>query len=194
MGRSDGIEDGVGDTEIGVEPSLYLVGAPGTKKDEIARALEERFPNNLTYKTENLENTPYALGSVADYRIELKLALERSLEKPSGATLYTHSVLDNLAYLSFAISRYQMGTVGEETVQRAVLAWTLTGLILTDSFKNDHVFLLQGKFDPEDDYESAELQIILQMILDQYQVNYSIIDVDDDPVEKIAETLGTYLD
>ncbi len=109
------------------------------------------------------------------------------------ATLYTHSVLDNLAWLSFALSRYRAGTVSSETIQRAVLAWTLTGLILSDSFRNDHVFFLQGEFDPDDDYESHEMQTILQMILDEYQVNYSVIDINDEPVEKIMETLGPYL-
>lgn len=193
MERSDGTESGVGTVEGGSKPALFLVGAPGTNKAQIAQALLARFIPKLAMKDEHLDETTYALGSVADYRVELKLALERSLERPSGATIYTHSVLDNLAYLTFAISRYQMGTVSQETAQRAVLAWTLAGLILTDSFKHDHVFFLQGKFDPNDDYESAELQVILQMILDQYQVSYSIIDIDDDPVEKIAATLETYL-
>lgn len=151
-----------------------------------------RFPTELTLKVENLESTPYALGSVADYRVELFKALERSLERPSQGTVYTHSVLDNMAYLTFALSRYQMGTVSEDTVQRAVVAWTLAGLVVRDSFKYDHVFLLQKQFDPVEEYDSDEIQTILQMILDEYQINYSLVDVDEKTVETISETLETY--
>ena len=169
------------------------MGAPDTGKEKIALALQERFADKILYENEELDKIKYALGSMADYRVELNLALQRSLAERTGPTLYTHSVLDNLAYLSFAISRYQLGTVGQDTIQRAVMAWTLTGLILADTFKYGHVFLLQKDFDSDLEYESHELQIILQMILDQYQVNYSIIDVKDDPVEKIAETLEASL-
>ena len=192
MGRSNGTEDGISTVEGGSEPAIFIVGAPDTGKDQIAQALVERF-TDLSYRVEWPEKDGYALGATADYRIELRLALERSLERPSGATIYTHSVLDNLAYLTFAISRYQLGTVSHETMQRTILAWTITGLILMDSFKHDHVFLLQGDFDPTDDYVSHEMQTILQMILDEYQINYSIIDINNQPVERIAETLGTYL-
>lgn len=170
---------------------FYLVGAPGVGKAKIADALADRFDERLAIFDEHLD-THWALGIVADYRIELHLALARFLRKSDLPTLHTHSLIDNLAYASYAVARYQFGTVLLRTMERAILTTTVLGTILRDSFKYDHVFFIHGDFDPDEDYQS-ELQAVQQMILDDFQINYSIIDAGPEAADQIGDILEGYL-
>jgi len=196
MGRSNRPKERTKHTTSGIQPTFIIVGAPGTRKSQIAEDLLSLFPEQLLFPTDPVTNSgTFALGSLADYRIELKLALGRILETPTSdlPTLRIHSLIDNLAYITFALSRYQMGTVSQKTAERAVLIFTVIGNLLVDSFEADHVFFLMGDFDPVDDYEQYELQSILQMILDEYSIPYSLIESNEDATEKIAVTIGAYL-
>lgn len=140
-------------------------------------------------------NPVYALGPTADYRIELKLALNRALKRTHDLpVLYTHSLIDNLAYSTFAVARakdFQAVAIG--TAERLVLAMTIISQILTDSFKYEHLFFLHGDFDLEEDFEQYELQTLLQMIMDSYELNYSIIEADEHAPDNIAAVLEGYL-
>lgn len=140
-----------------------------------------------------LEST-YAVGPTADYRIELKLALNRALQETQGSTIAAHSLIDSLAYTSFAVARYKdFDAVSLGTGQRLIMTFSIIGTILTDSFKYDHLFFLRGDFDPEEDFEQDQIQTLLQMIMDQYELNYSIIDADENAADNIAKILEGYL-
>jgi hypothetical protein len=196
MGREHGVEGTVDGVTSKVQPSFYLVGAPGTRKSKIAEELAEHyFDNKLALFDENLSGMSWALGSVADYRVELKLALNRALQTPSDKpTLYAHSLIDNLAYISFALSRYNLsGAVSLGTVERAMMTFAIIGTLVTDSFKYDHIFFLTGDFDPNEDYDQYQIQSCLQLVLDQYGISYSIIESNEEAIDKIAETLKGYL-
>lgn len=195
MGRDIGTETGIESTAVGVQPSFILVGAPGTNKSAIAEKLAKELDGDLTIHRDELLDSKYALGITADYRIELMLATSRIFEKPDRPTIYTHSLLDNLAYVSFALARYNYSPgVSSEQVDRMVLLTGVIGLMLHDSFSYDHVFFLQKEFDPDDDYEQNSIQQLLDLILVNYQINYSILDADDESVvEKIAPVVKGYL-
>lgn len=193
MGREHGTEESASGVASTIQPQrFYLVGAPSIGKAKIANELAERFDERLAIFDEHF-NTPWALGTVADYRIELHLALSRFMRDCDMPTLHSHSLIDNLAYITYALSRYKLGTVALGTVERAILTMTILGTILRDSFKYDHVFFMRADFDPNEDCDQYQLQTILQMILDDYQINYSIIDVDEDAIDKISGVLEGYL-
>lgn len=173
--------------------SFYLVGAPGTRKSEIATELVKLFGDKLTYVTDLDVTGEYALGVTADYRIELKLATSRLFRQDKTA-IYTHSVLDNLAYVAFAFNRYQISPgVRNEAAETMMTVLLMLGIMVKDSFTYDHVFLLERKFSVDDDYESAQIQAALRMILNSYEINHTVIDLDQEPVDRIAEVLGAYL-
>lgn len=172
---------------------FYLVGAPGVGKSKIAEQVAERFDERLSFY-EDFESR-YALGSVADYRVELSLAMARwKREQTYAPTLFKHSLLDNLAYTTYAVSRFKLGTVSHGTVEREVLVMAAVGAMITDSFKYDHIFFVRGDFDPNEDYDQYQMQTILQMLLDEYQLNYSIIDASADAADEIGDIIERYLD
>lgn len=208
MGREHRVEVRVRGTESAVQPAtaeattpvrfgqaFYLVGAPGTRKTEIAEAVAERFDNKLAFNDAPVTVGQYAVGSFADYRVELKLALNRVLEKPqTQPTIYTHSILDNLAYITSTIARYaDHKAVTFDTLERSILTMTMIGTVVTDTFEYDHIFLLKGDFSPELDYEDFELQASLWMVLDQYELDYSVINVDENAANNVGDIVGEYL-
>lgn len=163
----------------------------------IAKELGEEFGDSLAidddvYLTQGANK---ALGTFADYRVELALASNRIFRDSEGSTLYTHSLIDNLAYASYALLRYELSPgISDESANRLIVLLSIIGVMLKDSFKYDHVFFLTGDFDPNDKWDEYNLQAILQMIMDDYQINYSIIDSDDtEAVEKITQTLRSYV-
>lgn len=194
MGREHGTERTTVEATSTVQHTgrFYIVGAPGVGKSKIVEAVAERFDEKLFFH-EDVE-TRYALGSLADYRVELALAMHRwKREQTYAPTIFAHSLIDNLAYVTYALSRYRQGTVRIGTVERAVLTMGIVGAMLTDSFKYDHVFFIRGDFDPNEDYDQYQIQSVLRMILDEYKIEYTTIDASAEAANQVGDVIEGYL-
>lgn len=191
MGREQRTESRIGGTKIQVQPTFVLVGASGTNKRKIANELAaDHFTEKLAVQNEVFPAYA-ALGFHADYRVELRLASERAtrLTGVDMPTLYTHSLIDSLAY---GLARVELQVEAGITDEKWALTTALVGTMLTDTFKADEILFLMADFDLETQFEQAKIQAIQAFILDGYEMNYTIIDAED-AVDDISRVISSYI-
>lgn len=105
--------------------------------------------------------------------------------------MYTHSLIDSLAYTLVRLDTLVTQNVGSEQTRET---WALTmgviGIMLRDTFKSDETFFLHADF--EKDSDEDKLQEVYESILQAFEVNYVTINVKDfdtatDDVARIIE-------
>lgn len=135
-----------------------------------------------------------ALGLLSDYRTELKIAADRAthLHSTDKPVLYTHSLVDSLAY---ALARIEIqvnaGVGSERTRETWVLTMAVIGVMLRDTFKADETIFLRADFEEESD--QAKIQEMLNAVLDGYLFDYTIVEADnalDDVARIISDTIN----
>src|SRR5579864_6164392 len=100
---------------------FILVGAPGVNKGKLARSVAKnkklKYVSGLTVPSE------HAVGVLADYRVELKLATDRCFATISATedSIFEHSLIDSLAY-----SSYRFVTVRDYSDQYNIDKWAAT--------------------------------------------------------------------
>src|SRR5580704_3902524 len=130
---------------------IVLVRAPDTGKAKFAEQLNNKYripwTRSPNYFLENLYLDIPAIGFMADYRTELLLASERacgmSLEKNM---VFTHSVLDNLAYATTIIS---LNITSKIISDQWFSCYTIFTNLFHDSFQHDLVIRFPYKGDDE---------------------------------------------
>lgn len=137
-----------------------------------------------------------ALGLQSDYRTELKIAADRAtqLHSVTMPVLYTQSLIDSLAY---SLTRVEIQATQGAGSAKQRETWALTmatiGLMLRDTFKAEEIIFLRGEFD--EDSDEAKIQAMIEAILDGYNFNYTIIEVDDldTATDCVAAVIEDYL-
>jgi len=116
---------------------------------------------------------------------------------PMMPTLYTHSLLDSLAY---SIARVETmatgGAVSEATMERWAVTMATISMMLRDTFKADEVIVLRADFNPDTHFEQEQVQRMLLGIVDEFGIDYTLIDVDeraDVAVKDIAVQIEAHL-
>lgn len=197
MGREQRVEERTRGTKIQVQSTFVFVGAPGTNKRRFSNELAaDYFTEKLAVQSESYPS--YApLGFSADYRIELKIAADRatrlgSTEKPM---LYTHSLIDSLAYsLARVEVQVNFGAGGERLREVWALTMGICGTMLRDTLKADEILFLTADFDPDTHYEQAKIQTLQAFILDAFEYDYTVIDVDqEDAIDDIARVIAGHI-
>lgn len=196
MGRDSGSKSGTRGTTSRVQPAFVLVGAPGTNKLGIANELaSDEFVERLA--VHSFFPPAYGLGLLADYRTELKIAADRAthLHRVDMPTIYTHSLIDSLAYsLARVDVQQEFGTLTPSQRDTWSLTMGIIGCMLRDTFKADEIVFLKGDFNIDTHYDQAKLQEIQSFILDGFAMNYTIIDVEGEGViDDIATVIRSYI-
>jgi hypothetical protein len=96
-----------------------------------------------------------ALGPLTDYRVELQLALNRSLEMTEfGDGIFIGSLLDNMAHEYIRYELFKRTEIEDEAMEvRHYLTSALLYAILIDSFSADIVAYLPPEEPLTDEYE-----------------------------------------
>lgn len=138
----------------------------------------------------------YGLGMLADYRAELKIAADRAtyLHSTEMPTIYTHSLIDSLAY---SLARVDLlvnrGTGTERHRETWALTMGLIGCMMRDTFKADEIFFLTADFDEETQFDQFKVQEVQTFILDGFGLNYTIIDADkEQAIDDITRVIEPY--
>lgn len=197
MGTIERDKGRTGRTKIKVQPSITVVGAPGIGKRKIANELAaDYFTGELAVNEANPYVSGVALGLHADYRTELKIAADRAtlLHSTEMPVLYTHSLIDSLAYaLTRVDTQVTYGAGSESQRETWALTMGIIGLMLRDTFKADETIFLRAEFEADSDQD--KLQEVLESVLEIYEFNYSIIDVSDPSLasEDVAKIIDAYI-
>jgi hypothetical protein len=121
---------------------IVLVGAPDSGKTLLAEKIRDRNPHLTRQKPMDLDA---AFGLMADYRVELQVALDRMwFIQDEEFSVSTHSLLDSAVY---SLMKLQMAieTGHSETSIRAAEITALVAIsILIDTFRYDVICFLPG--------------------------------------------------
>ena len=130
--------------------SIVLIGAPGSGKTELAEAIKHLHPSfGIGDSPQSMVPGGIAIGQLADYRAESHLATSRIFQEQimrnNGLNMiYTHSLIDSLAYTSLRNENMQDGIVDENT-KNAWFVWLGMLMIMgMDSLRADLLFFLEG--------------------------------------------------
>lgn len=162
--------------------NYVLLGVPGQEKQKLADLVQERLPHLRVFgdATSLVYRHRYALGSLADYRIELHLALERALglisAKADGTDMFViGSPIDNLAYAAVNYSESQDTILTDKEQLTWAATINLIYLMLVDSFDVDLVFYLPLK-EREDTVRGA-VDALYSDILEELKIDdYVVLD------------------
>lgn len=147
--------------------NIVLVGAPGTNKQEIGRALQEQLPH---YWFEDVADK-YLRGSLTDYRVEIHNALDRAQAMVSCVpSIYINSVLNNLAHV--CVYSADAKGVDERTAMRLVITSSLIYALVQDSFKADLIFYIPYQGEATEDGFVEELDQLYPQIFEEFSLPY----------------------
>lgn len=147
---------------------FVLVGAPGTNKGKISRSLSRSL--GLFVHSGMTIPDGIAVGTLADYRVEIKLAVDRAfaMQAVGVPTIYEHTLIDSLAYASLRfMDMRDLNNVDEYTQEKWATVTAIVGAMVRDTFRYDHVFVIEGGDD--------DLQKALVVALDAFGVSYSML-------------------
>jgi hypothetical protein len=196
MGREHTVEGRTGGTSSVVQPAFQLVGAYSVGKGTIVEELtQHHFTEKLGAYT-IADNHVRVNGLLTDYRNEIRLAAKRATAIHSSVRpmIYTHSLIDSLAYSLMRVDAQQEANVSERIRETWALTMGLIGCMLRDTHKADETFFIMADFDPATHYDQAKLQETLGIILDGYEIPYTILDTDaEGVVDDIATVIGSYI-
>ncbi len=172
-----------------MEPKRFVVASGPTGARLLFAGLVRQTIPEIEIVNYGLHEGDNYRGSHTDYRYELKLASEQALEKPEKHTLYTHSLIDGLAYSTLKVERYRKHkSVSEYTFNTALLTLALIGAMFRDSFKYDEIFFLDVF--PKDT-EGRVVQDRVQMVLDEFELPYTILPAASENYEWVDEAINT---
>jgi hypothetical protein len=153
---------------------IVLVGAPNSGKSRLASVLTQKNqsmkrsapPQDL----DKIMGKELAYGMFTDYRVELKLAVDRALEMERlDHAVYTHSLIDSLAYTARRLNRIaNHGGISEDLAVSWVNVLELVSSLAIDSFRSDFIFFVQGG--------NVEQYEALREVLDAFQLSYIEVD------------------
>jgi hypothetical protein len=136
---------------------------------------------------DNYKDARYT-GITTDYRHELQLATRYAddmMQKRDKPTLFTHSLLDSVAYASLKLERYmEHGAVSEYTQDKAILTFGVIGAMFKDTFKADEVLFLTMYRAEEG--EAYVIQERVRMILEEFSIPYTDFDFFKETTERVA--------
>jgi hypothetical protein len=130
---------------------IVLVGAPGTGKDVFSNDLHQALKDKgfvlpiAGSSNDYMAHYGKAVGALADYRIELSLAVRRAISMQDlENAIFEGSLLDSVAY---SAARYKR-LIDEDLVDDQVgYTWWLTMSLITsmlrDTFRADHVIYIK---------------------------------------------------
>lgn len=164
---------------------IVLVGSTGTGKGDLALQLAAKFHLDIQQGLPPFEVDP-AIGELADYRMEVFLAVARVMNQsqPSWHTVYTHTLVDSMAYPGV---RLQTLLNSDLLTPDDELRWNLTlhtnALMAHDSFASDQVLFLPGN-DGTD--FSRRLEEALKIVLEEMNTKYVVLDPSLPHIEQAA--------
>jgi len=167
---------------------VALVGVSGAGKRNYADQIRELIPH-LDISTQPQPWHDEALGALADYRVELRLAIQRAYASLNlDHIIFTHTLVDSLAYVHIR----QRNVIEGNDDQR--LRWAITGetvgLLFGDSFSADFVFYLPPT---TDDPWTLDLDRALHLVMDFYEILPRQVDAEE-AAEVIRESFKSRSD
>jgi len=195
MGTIERSESRTGRTESIVQPAFVIVGAPDTNKEKISDELARDFFTEQLFVHSGLFGKEPYLGMLSDYRVDTLIMAQRAtlLHRVDRPTLYTHSLIDSLAYSLVRVDNQQTHqNVSLKQQETWALTMGLAGVMLRDTFKADEIFFVVGDFDPDTQYDNAKLEQTIGFILDGYEMNYHVIEPEN-AVDNIASIIAGYI-
>ena len=171
---------------------IVLFGPEDCGKKAFAKSLKRRYPSlSIAPGPEDFYNKIFpnkekmpALGFLSDYRSEILLASYRACHMVKNDNMiYTHSVLDNLAYaLSIVSLKIQNDTIDEQWTE----AFKWMPYLVRDSLMADLVITFNKK---EDDELLSLFNQNLKFIVD----NYSLYAIENTDIKTIYRMLDSKL-
>ena len=159
----------------------YLVGAPDSGKSVVTEKLSTKleipgtsgwFPGGISEE--------YAEGLSADYRVELWIAAGRAMYN-YGNMIFTHSLLDSLAYASVRCSAALQAAGGDLSPQSVRWLTTLGAISrMAHDWKKDDALFLYLPYSGNDD-DSQALDDTLVAAMREYDVAYEVINPEEEP-------------
>jgi hypothetical protein len=175
---------------------FVLVGAPDTGKAKIIREVSERSTHRVSYSDSMYSSqADYAVGYLADYRMELALAVERVFQAAddlgiNSHVIYSHSLLDNVAYSAIRLISLRDGGASEYTLEKWRALVTIIAVMCRESFKSDHIFFLHS-----DDEEQATLENALLTVLDSFNLDFTTLDgTEEENIETVNDIIRRCLE
>jgi hypothetical protein len=149
---------------------IILVGKPGRGKSLAAT----RWPDYKLYEAQHVNN--YALGELADYRLELLLATERMLLHLNDQDIVmTTSLVDSVAYpLTRIVGMSNSGSVSAMELDRWTCTVATNLLIFRDSFESTKVYTLFDEPAKTGDFYD-DLEDNLLTVLKEYNIDYELL-------------------
>lgn len=165
---------------------IIIVSAPDRKKVELAQRVKGNAPHMSVFSTRQDPDGP-ALGSMADYRMELTLAVERMNNiLNEDFSIHTGSLLDTIAHSSVNYTN-EVDTTNEDAAKLFLTAH-LASAMLRDSLKHDYVFFVRGS---NDEY-GEQIEIALELGMIAFGISYVELEMDqmDDNVKLISDIIN----
>lgn len=153
---------------------IYILGSEDQDKQKLAFKVKEKAPHMTVFTLPAQTEDDPALGSAADYRTEVALAVDRmraTLQKDD--TIHVTSLVESVAYVAV---NYELNAsvIGDDELATWVFAAHTIGSILRDSFYNDYVFFKRGF---KDDY-NERVEWAIDTVLGEFGIPY--IELSDD--------------
>jgi hypothetical protein len=182
---------------------FIIAGAPGAGKRELANQLLDKYPGEFVHQRESfIYYGNFAVGTMADYRVELKIATDRIFTDWrdtdlmwSKSMLYTHTLLDSLAYATLALQRHtEYGGVTQYTLDKSAATMAVIGAMFRDSFRFNHIFLIERAAFIDASFEGHDVQERLKLILDEFRLPYTILTEErkEQWADDVEETIKAY--
>lgn len=168
---------------------FILIGAPGLNKGKIMRSLVRS--HGLEGKPSLTDFDDYAIGRLADYRIEAKLASDRCYElaqTPKRATIFEHSLIDSLSYCALrAMEMASSKAVDEYTQEKWAALTVIISSFIRDTFYYDHLFFFVGS-------DEKDLEVSYISVLEAFGLPYSLLDGNyQENLIAVTQTIEGYL-
>lgn len=179
--------------------NIVLVGVPGLGKGQLAQDLhmvlkdEHDIVLPVVPADDYMATFDKAVGALADYRVELSLAVRRAFAMNEyEAAIYEASLINNVAYAALRYRRaFEDGSQDDDSIFKWWLTLQTSAAMLLDTFKeNAHVFFIEDE--PQEEF-NKELQEALVAVMQQIDLEYTTVNAFDLIHEELAATLVTDL-
>lgn len=175
--------------------NIVLVGVPGIGKGQLAQDI------HVTLKDEHDTVLPVvpaddymatfdkAVGALADYRVELSLAIRRAFAMNEyKEAIYEASLINSVSHAALRYRRgLEDGTMSPDDLFKWWLVLHTTAAMLLDTFKAD-AKVVYVKAETETDWDE-ELQEAFEAVMAQADIEYTTVDAFDLIHEGFAATL-----
>jgi hypothetical protein len=135
---------------------IVLVGAPGAGKKELAQSLSNTLDCSV-YQTGFESDGETPVGMLADYRNELRMAIDRArAHLESENCIFVTSLLDSIAYSTYRTESLLRNEAPRELIQRWILVSDVITMLASDSFEYDLLFFVP--LIPDEDTDEFALE------------------------------------